>query len=161
MTSPSAPNGPVFAAPHVAPPVGELRTAPPARRNRRPVGTWALLLSIVAGVLAPAVGGFAAYRVARGAAPGLASSTSTTFDWRILSPVRDLVLVGEVSFWAGTAIGITALVLGIVAIARRAGRGAGIAAVVVAALGPAVFTLLAVVAAVAGLATPDGTGLSV
>lgn len=153
MTSPSAPNGPVFAAPHVAPPVGELRTAPPARRHRRPVGTWALLLSIVAGVLAPAVGGFAAYRGARGAAPGLASSTSTTFDWRILSPVRDLVLLAEVSFWTGTAIGITALVLGIVAIARRAGRGTGIAAVVVAALGPAVFTLLTVVAAVAGLAT--------
>ncbi len=161
MTSPSAPNGPVFAAPHVAPPVGELRTAPPARRNRRPVGTWALLLSIIASVLASAVGGFAAYRVARGAAPGLASSTSTAFDWRILSPVRDLVLVGEVSFWAGTAIGITALVLGIVAIARRAGRGAGIAAVVVSALGPAVFTLLVVVAVVTGLATLGETGLSV
>ncbi|MFJ4038103.1 hypothetical protein ACIPVB_08440 [Microbacterium sp. NPDC090007] len=156
MTTPSAPNGPVFAAPHVAPPTGSLTGPPTARRRGRPVGTWALLLAIVATVLASAVGGFAAYRVARGAAPGV--TETTTFDWRILSPVRDLVLVGEVSFWSGTVIGIAALVLGIVAIARRAGRGAGIAAVVVSALGPAVFALLIVIAAVAGLSGSGDPG---
>jgi len=157
MTSPSAPNGPVFTAPHAAPPVGTLLTPPEPTRRGRPLGTWALALSVVASVLASAVGGFAAFRSARGAAPGLATMSSAGFDWRVLSPVRDLVLLGEVAFWSGTAIGLTALVLGIIAIMRRSGRGSGIAALVISALGPGIFGGLTLIAIVAGLATvPPG-----
>ncbi|WP_150959039.1 hypothetical protein [Microbacterium testaceum] len=152
MSTPSAPNGPVFAAPHTAPPVGTLLAPPESTRRGRPLGTWALALSVVASVLASAVGGFAAFRSARGAAPGLDTMSSNGFDWRVLSPVRDLVLLGEVAFWSGTVIGLTALVLGIVAIARRSGRGAGIAALVIAVVGPAIFAGLTLVAIVAGLA---------
>lgn len=153
MTSPSAPNGPVFAAPHVAPPVGTLLAPPPPRRRGRPLGTWALLLSIVATVLASAVGGFSAFRTARGAGPGLETVTSSTLDWRVLSPVRDIVLVGEIAFWAGTVIGVAALVLGIVATALGSGRGSGIAAIVVSAFGPLVFGGLVAAGLIAGLAT--------
>jgi len=107
--------------------------------------------------VAPAVGGFAAFRSARGTAPGLATMSSNGFDWRVLSPVRDLVLLGEVAFWTGTAIGITALVLGIVAVVRRSGRGAGIAGLVLSVLGPVIFGVLTAIAIVAGLATvPTG-----
>jgi len=158
MTSPSAPNGPVFAAPHVAPPVGTLLSPPPPARRGRPMGTWALLLSIVAAVLAPAVGGFAAFRVARGAGPGLTTMSSDAIDWRVLSPVRDLVLVGEIAFWSGTVIGVVALALGIAATALGAGRGPGIAAIVVSALGPIVFGVFVAFAIVAGFATVSTGG---
>lgn len=153
MTSPRTPDGPVFAAPHVALPVGTLLTPPPAGRRRRPLGTAALLLSIVATVLASAVGGFAAFRTARGAAPGLGTLSAGPFDWRVLSPVRDVVLLGEIAFWAGSVIGVAALVLGIVAAAVGSGRGAGIAAIVVSVLGPFVFGGLIAVGLFAGLAT--------
>ncbi|MDQ1084424.1 MULTISPECIES: hypothetical protein [Microbacterium] len=156
MTSPSAPNGPVFAAPHVAPPVGTLLTPPPPHRRRRPLGVWALVLSVVATVLTSAIGGFAAFRTARGAGPGLETLPSGALDWRVLSPVREVVLVGETAFWAGTVIGVTALVLGTMAAVLRSARGAGIAAIVVAALGPAVFGGLVAVGLVAGLATMSG-----
>ena len=49
----------------------------------------------------------------------------------LLSPVRDLVLWAEIGFWAGTVLGIWALIQGIVAIATRrgqAGTGVGDAA---------------------------------
>ncbi len=80
-------------------------------------------------------------------------STATGFDWRVLTPVRDLVLLGEVSFWAGTVVGIAAFVLGIVAVSRRAATGAGVAAIVLSVLGPFVFGGLAVVAVIAGIST--------
>ncbi|MDR6692443.1 hypothetical protein J2X55_003387 [Microbacterium sp. 1154] len=161
MTTPSAPNGPAFAAPHAAPPVGTLLTPPKPTRRGRPLGAWALILSVVAAVLASAVGGFAAFRSARGAAPGLSTMSSNSFDWRVLSPVRDLVLLGEVAFWSGTVIGLTALTLGIIAIVRRSGRGAGIAGLVIAALGPAVFGGFTLIAIVAGLASAPTAGSSV
>ena len=161
MTTSSSPGGPAFAAPHVAPPVGTMLTPPPVRRRGRPLGTWALLLSVVATVLAPAVGGFAAFRVARGAGPEFFATPSGSFDWRVLSPVRDLVLLGEVAFWSGTVVGIVAFVLGITAIVKRAATGAGIAAVVVAVLGPIVFGGLAALAIGAGLAAVTAGGTPV
>lgn len=157
MSSPGVPNGPVFAAPHVAPPVGTLLAPPPPRRRTRTLGIWALLSSIAATVLASAVGGFAAFRTARGARPGLETLSPSTLDWRVLSPVRDIVLVGEISFWAGTVAGVTALVLGILATAIGSGRGAGITAIVLSVLGPLVFGGLVAVGLVAGFATmPSG-----
>lgn len=78
-------------------------------------------------------------------------------DWRILSPVRDLVLLAEVCFWAGTVLGVTAFVLGIVATARDRGRAAGIAAIVVSALGPFLFAALVFLALTAGASTSVGS----
>lgn len=159
MSSPSAPNGPVFAAPHVAPPAGTLLTPPPVARRGRPLGTWALLLSLIATVLASAVGGFLAFRIARGVGPDLLNST--TVDWRVFSPLRDLVLAAEVTFWTATVIGLIAFVLGVVATARDAGRGAGIGAIVVSVLGPLLFAAFIVIAVVGGVATMPAGGGSV
>lgn len=166
MTTPSAPDGPVFTAPHVAAPVGTLLSPLSTHdestpRERRPLGAWALVLAVVAAVPAPAVAGFAGFRVARGAGPGLETMSSGAFDWRVLSPVREWVLLGEVSFWTGSVLGILALVLGIMGIARKRGRGAGIAAVIVAAIGPIVFAALVAVALAAGLAAGVPAGTSV
>lgn len=158
MSTPSAPDGPVFAAPHVAPPVGTLLAPPPAPRRRRPLGTWALVLALCAGVLASAIAGFVAFRIARGAGPGLLAATPDTIDLRVLSPVRDLVLAGEITFWVATVVGVTSVVLGIVATVRGAGRGAGIAAIVIGVLGPIVFGLFVALALVGGVATLPGAG---
>lgn len=155
MSSARTPNGAPFAAPHVAPPAGTLLTPPAASARRRRLGTWALILSLVATLLASAVAGFLAFRIASRVLPDL--QTATTVDARVFSPVRELVLAGEITFWAATVIGVTALVLGIVATARNAARGAGIAAIVVAALGPIVFGAF-VVLAITGAAATASTG---
>ncbi|MFG6280279.1 hypothetical protein [Microbacterium sp. 5K110] len=157
MTSPRVPGEPSFAAPHTAPPAGTFLTAPPAAKRRRPLGALALLLSILAGVVASAIGGFAAFRVARGAGAEFLARGGQSVDWRILSPVRDLVLLAEVCFWAGTVLGVTAFVLGIVATARDRGRAAGIAAIVVSALGPFLFAALVFLALTAGASTSVGS----
>jgi hypothetical protein len=100
------------------------------------------------------IGAIAAYPIGAGAGERLASGAlGPRFDWSILSPVRDWVLLLEIGFWAGTVLGVWALVQGIVAIVRRAGRGWAIAAVVCAALGPVVFGVVVQVLLVAGLAS--------
>jgi hypothetical protein len=65
--------------------------------------------------------------------------------------VRDLVLWAEIGFWTGTALGVAALVMGIIAIVTRRGRGFGIAAVIVAAVGPVIYGTIVAFAALAGM----------
>ena len=118
------------------------------------LGLLALGLSILAAVVMPIIGGVSAFEVGRRIPQGVSGSTS---DLGFLSPARDQVLWTELSFWAGTVFGIAAIVLGIIAIRRKRGRGAGIAALIVAVLGAiiffvAVFTAFAVGGA-AGYAT--------
>lgn len=154
MTSPGSPE---FAAPHAAPPVGTLLTPPPTASRPRPLGAIGLVLALLAGVFASVVAGFAAFIVARGAGAEFVARGGQTFDWRVLSPVRDFVLLGEIAFWSGTALGIAAFVIGIVATARNLGRGTGIAAILVSAFGPFVFGLLVFVALAAGAAASAGS----
>ena len=154
MTSSGVPG---FASPHAAPPVGTLLTPPPSPPRRRPLGTLGLVLSILAAVVASAVGGFASFRIARGAGAEFVARGGASVDWRLLSPVRDFVLLAEIAFWSGTALGIAALTVGIVATARNLGRGPGIAAIVIAALGPFVFAALVLLALTAGAGGLVGT----
>jgi hypothetical protein len=105
------------------------------------------------------MGAIASYRTGLGAGRELtARAFAADFDWSILTPVRDWVLLGEVSFWVGTALGVSALVLGVVAIVTARGRGAGIAAVIVAALGPIVFGAVVQGFLTAGLTAGTGIG---
>ncbi len=160
--SPAASPVPTFAAPHAPPPPGVLiSSAPPTSRGKRPLGTIALVLAIIAAVLAPAVAGFASFRVAGGAGDEFFARGGTSIDWTVLSPVRDFVLMAEVSFWGGTALGIGAFVVGIGATARKLGRGSGITAIVLAALGPVIFGVAVTIALVAGAAgVSNGTGIA-
>jgi hypothetical protein len=106
----------------------------------------ALLLALIAVVLLTIVGAVLAWQVGHGigSSTDLASLESRVAadDLSILTPVRDLVLWVEITTWTATALGIWALVQGIVAIARRRGRGPGIAAVVIAAIGPFVYGIV-------------------
>jgi hypothetical protein len=132
--------------------------APPVKRSSV-LGVVALALALVATVGASLVAAIASYRIGLGAGRQItAGALDTDFDWSVLTPVRDWVLLGEVSFWVGTALGVWALVQGVVAIVSARGRGAGIAAVIVAALGPIVFGAVVQGFLTAGLSAGTGIG---
>ena len=94
--------------------------------------------------------GISAFEIGRVLPQGV--TTTTSDDLSLLSPARDQVLWAELSFWLGTILGIAAIVLGIIAIAKKKGRGAGIAALVVAVVGVVLFFIVLVTALAAGSA---------
>jgi len=118
--------------------------ASPPRRGSG-LGRVALLLALLASVVLTIVGSVLAWQVGH----GIGSSTDLSSlesrvaaqDLSLLTPVRDLVLWVEITSWAATALGIWALVQGIVAIAQRRGRAPGIAAVIIAVIGPFLYAL--------------------
>lgn len=123
------------------------------------LGITALVVAVIATVGASLLAAIASFRIGLGAGREISSRAfDADFDWSILTPVRDWVLLGEVSFWAGTALGLWALVQGIVAIVTARGRGAGIAAVIIAALGPIAFGAVVQGLLTAGLASGTGVG---
>lgn len=133
--------------------------AHPGAPRSRALGVVALMLALVAAVGASILAALASFNIGLGTGREIAMrALDADFDWSILTPVRDWVLLGEVSFWAGTVLGITALVLGIVAIVTRRGRGTGIAAVVISALGPVAFGAVVQGFLTAGFAAGSGIG---
>lgn len=137
-----------------------LPSGPAARAPRgAALGITALILSVIATVGASLLAAIASFRIGLGAGREISSRPfDADFDWSILTPVRDWVLLGEVAFWVGTAVGLWALVQGIVAIVTARGRGAGIAAVIIAALGPVAFGAVVQGFLTAGLASGTGVG---
>jgi hypothetical protein len=139
-------------------PGAQAQTAAPARRGRG-LGRTALVLALVAVIGAGIAGAIAGFRIGVGAGARLAYLPAEGgWNWSILTPVRDWVLLGEVSFWIGTVLGVWALVQGIVATVAGRGRALGIAAIVVAALGPFVFGGVVQGFLSAGLAAGTGIG---
>ncbi len=125
----------------------------------RTLGILALVLGFLAAVgatLLSAITGWAAaagaMRHAVGLSPDSLEELTESQLLALLSPVRDLVLWSEIGFWAGTAMGIAAIVLGIVAIVTRRGRGFGIAALIVAVVGSIVYGVVVFFAVVGGIA---------
>ena len=115
----------------------------PAPARGAGLGRMALLLSLLATVVLTIVAAVLAGQIGQGIGSNIDLTALehdvTTGDLSILTPVRDLVLWVEITSWAATALGIWALVQGIVAIAKRRGRGSGIAAVIIAVIGPFVY----------------------
>jgi hypothetical protein len=165
--SPAAPRGaqgPQGSPGRYAPPAGyalpDFRAAPaPSGGGRSGLGLVALILALVAAVGASIAVAVAAFNIGLGAGTGMAlRPMGADFDWSVLAPVRGWVLLGEISFWLGTALGIWALVQGIIAVVQRRGRAAGIAAIVIAALGPIVFGVVLQGFLTAGLAAGSSIG---
>lgn len=160
-----APPGYPAAPGHHAPPPGAYPvpvggyTAPagayPGPDSARPssplLGMLALISAVLAAVVAPIIAAVAGFEIGRLLPQGI--TTTSSLDLGILSPARDQVLWAELSFWGGTLLGIAAIVIGIIAIRKKQGRGPGIAALVVAALGPMIFFLALIIAFSAGSAT--------
>lgn len=103
------------------------------------MGVVSFVLSVVAAVVAPIVGGIAGYQIGFRLPSVMGDVDTNTSDLSYLAPVRDQVLMGEIGFWAGTLAGIAAIVLAIIAIAKRQGRVWGIIALVLAVIGPVIF----------------------
>ena len=115
---------------------------PPVRTDSPALGTIALLLTIAGAVGATIIAVFAGVAAGPDVLRALESTTPDgSIDLSLLSPVRGWVLTGEVAFWAGTVLGIWAIVQGGIALASRRGFGAGLAAIIVAAVGPVVFVV--------------------
>lgn len=125
-------------------------TAPVSAEKRSGLlGILALVSAGIAALVIPIIAGFTSFEIGRRIPRGI-DTTSPDF-FAVLSPARDQVLWTEISFWTGTILGIAAIVLGIIAIRRRQGRGTGIAAIVVAAIAPVIFWV------VVGVMLPAGT----
>ncbi|WP_309065773.1 hypothetical protein [Microbacterium sp.] len=130
-------------------------TVPPAAPPASPVtGVIALLTGLLAAVVVPLIGGILGYQIGT-LVPAADFSTATGVeDLSIFSPARTQILWAEIAFWSGTVLGIAAFVLGIVATVKRRGRGQGIAAIVLAVLGPVFFFgALFVMLAAGGIST--------
>jgi len=157
---PSSPYGGPYAAPYVAstyPEYGATLSPAPARRSPL-LGVVAAVAAGVA-VLTSVVAAIAGFQVGIGAGREIAQRpVPATWDWTILTPVRDWVLAGEVSFWVGTVLGVWALIQGIVSIVVRRGRVAGIVAVVLAIVAPLLFGSVAWAFGVAGLGAGGSIG---
>ncbi|MET0734369.1 MAG: hypothetical protein ABWY55_01795 [Microbacterium sp.] len=155
---------PPYAAPYVAPvgygPQPSYSPAPPTSSGgSSALGLVALFAALAAAVGASIGGAIAAFNIGLGVGQEIAMrSIDAGFDWSILTPVREWVLLGELSFWAGTILGVWALIQGIVAIVKRRGRGQGIAAVAIAALGPIAFGIAVQASLTAGFAAGSSIG---
>ncbi|MGO2745253.1 hypothetical protein [Microbacterium sp.] len=130
----NSPAGP-FQAPQ---PGGPQPTAP----KSAVLGVIAFVCSIVAAIVMPIIAGVAGYQIGF-RLPSIANEIdSAASDLAALSPVRDQVLMGEIGFWVGTLAGIAAIVLGIMAIAKRQGRVWGVIALILGVIGPMIFFIV-------------------
>ncbi|WP_396641747.1 hypothetical protein [Microbacterium sp.] len=145
-------------------PAGGAPAAAPVAKKPGGLGLVALLIALGAAAVAPIIGAVAAFQVGNGSWSWSSLETMPSSAWEnlsFLSPVREWVLLGEIAFWAGTVLGIWAIVQGIVAIAKRRGLGTGIAAVVVAVVGFFIFVTTVYGAGLAGIATGASAGIGV
>ena len=134
-----------------AAPTGGYQVPAAPERQSPFLGILALVLSLVAAVVTPIIAGFAAYEIGR-RIPEAVEYVRDIDSLAFLSPARDQVLWAELAFWAGTLLGIAAIVVGIIAIRRRQGRGQGIAALIVAVIAPMIFFVVLVMALSTGTA---------
>jgi hypothetical protein len=153
--------GAPYVAPYAAPRHPQFAAAvTPTETPRGPwLGIVALLAALAAAIIAPIVGAVAGFRIGMGAGTAIAMRpVDAPWDWRVLTPVRDWVLMGEMSFWLGTALGVWAIVQGVIAIIKARGRGAGIAAVIIAILGFFAFVFAVWFTVLAGFASGSSIG---
>lgn len=130
-------------------PLGAYAPPPPRQPASRTLGALSLIAGLIVLVVVPVIVGILAFQIGLEAPVDGVLTVDGDFDPTVLAPVRGLVLACEILFWLSTALGIFAVVVGIVAITTRRGRGLGITGLILALLGPvAFFTLLGILWAV-------------
>ncbi|MBF4563238.1 hypothetical protein ITJ43_13975 [Microbacterium sp. VKM Ac-2870] len=158
QTTPGAP--PVYVAVDPNPPTPAAHTAlyGPTGTSRM-LGVSALIVALVGVIAATLLTSITGFEAARGAVAHAGLNSTYSLEHlsddealALLSPVRGLVLWAEIGFWAGALLGIWAIVQGIVATATRRGRGPGVGAIVLAAVGPIVYGVAVTIAVLAGMA---------
>ncbi len=142
-----------YAAPYAQPQYpqyGQQLGALPA--GKKTLGVVALVFGLVASfgsaILALALAGPAARKLVEYQNENGAFSDFGDIDLSYFSSVRDSVLWLEVSLYAGTIAGIAAIVLGIIAIAQRKGRGLGVTALILGIVGPLIWAIGASIGAI-------------
>lgn len=157
---PAAPPAPYQAPPGAyqvpvggyANPSGSYAAPETTPRRSSVLGLISLLLALVAAVVTPIVAAIASYEIGRRIPEALTQAGSDIDSFAFLAPARDQVLWAELSFWTGTVLGVAAIVLGIMAIVRRQGRGQGIAGLIIAVIGPMLFAVVVVIMLATGSA---------
>ena len=119
------------------------------------LGTLSLILAVVAAIVIPIIAGVSGFEIGR-RLPSSGINTSDPEFLSLLSPARDQVLWTEISFWVGTVLGIAAIVVGIIAIAKKQRRGLGIAGLILAVIGAGGFWVILLFSVSIGTATGLG-----
>ncbi|PRB12686.1 hypothetical protein CQ047_00005 [Microbacterium sp. MYb72] len=119
------------------------------------LGTLSLILAVVAAIVIPIIAGVSGFEIGR-RLPSSGINTSDPEFLSLLSPARDQVLWTEISFWVGTVLGIAAIVVGIIAIAKKQRRGLGIAGLILAVIGAGAFWVILLFSVSIGTATGLG-----
>ncbi|KDA06032.1 hypothetical protein DC31_12390 [Microbacterium sp. CH12i] len=151
QTPPGAYSAPVGG--YGAPPDG-FQPSAQAAPKAAVLGIVAFGLSLIAAVVSSIIIGIAGYQIGFNLPTAVDDLSTSNNDLSFLSPVRDQVLMGEISFWVGTLAGISAIVFGIMAIVKRQGRGWGIAGLIIGVIAPGIFFLVLSVAL--GIGTTAG-----
>lgn len=120
-------------------PMGAYAVPPSTPPAPRTLGALALVASLIALLVIPVVGAILAFQIGEGVPVEALFTLDGDVNWAALAPVRTLVLWSEILFWVGTAIGVLAIVLGVIAAVRKRGRGLGIAGAIIAVFGPVAF----------------------
>lgn len=115
------------------------------------LGVLALILGAIAAIAIPIVAGIAGFEIGVRVPSGIDTNDPDLL--RTLSPARTQVLWAEISFWVGTALGIAAIVVGILSIVKKQRRGLGITGLVLAVLGSGIFWLVMLITLSLGTAT--------
>ncbi|MGF3056717.1 hypothetical protein [Microbacterium sp. YY-01] len=145
---PSGPTPPTFGqtgSPYPGASLPQQVPAAPARKSKV-TGVIAFVMGVVAGVIAPILAFSPSYKIGQALMSPGATQYLENDDLTPLIPVRGDVLFVELLFWGGTLLGIAAIVMGIIAIAKKKGRGFGIFAIILALLGAVAFWLIVVLA---------------
>ncbi|UJP10579.1 hypothetical protein L2X99_02550 [Microbacterium sp. KUDC0406] len=175
MTDPFPPQPPAHPGPHGAPPdyaaqagytpppgayavpvggyqapIGGYAPPPQVAKGSSALGVVSLVLALIAVIVIPILGGVFGAQIGALAPDAFLNPSGGTTELSELSPARTQILWTEITFWVGTAVGVTAIVTGIIAAAKRRGRGMGITGLVLAVLGPVVFLLVFSIAAASG-----------
>jgi hypothetical protein len=116
-------------------------------RGSSALGAVSLTLGLVALVLIPIIGAVLGAQIGAAAPEFFVNASGGREDLAALAPARTQVLWAEIAFWIGAAVGITAIILGIMATAKRRGRGLGITGLVLAVVGPMAYFLAASIGA--------------
>lgn len=110
-----------------------------------------MILGGLAAIVIPIIVGITGVEIGRLIPSGI--DTSDPDFLSVLSPARTQVLWAEISFWAGTVLGIAAIVVGIIAIRKKQRRALGITGLILAVLGAGIFWVVLLVTFSVGAAT--------
>lgn len=137
-----------------ATPVGGYAVPPAAAPTSGMLGILALTFALLAAVAAPILAGVFGFQIGSRIPSGIDTTDPNLLS--VLSPARDQVLWAEISFWAGTVLGLAGIVVGIIAIVKKQRRALGVIALILSVLGAGIYWIVLVASLSAGTASGFG-----